>query len=163
MEKIKLSQGKFALVDDEDYEWLSQWEWCYHPRTKNKELGYAVRSQKRINGERGSLIRMHRVILNTPEDREADHINGDGLDNQRNNLRICTNGQNQQNQHALQGGASKFKGVCWSKSNKKWVSYITKDQKRTHLGYFNIEEDAAKSYNKAAIELFGEFARLNEI
>ena len=91
---------------------------------------------------------------------EIDHINGNGLDYRKCNLRVCTHQQNLQNQR-IQKGVSKFKGVCWHKASQKWMAKIKHNYKTIYLGVFNNEIDAAKSYNKKAKELFGEFARLN--
>jgi len=163
MKRIPLTQGKFALVDDKDYDWLSRWKWHYVKAYYSKrELGYAVRHPEMKNGKRDTVILMHREIVNTPKEMETDHKNGNGLDNRRSNLRMCTRSQNLANQHSIIG-SSKYKGVAWHKRDKKWMSYIMKDKQTHYLGYFTDEKDAARSYNKAAIEMFGEFVCLNEI
>jgi hypothetical protein len=91
----------------------------------------------------------------------VDHINGNGLDNRKSNLRICTHQQNCENSRKRKKSFSKYKGVYWSKNAKKWVAQITIDGKSKHLGYFELEEDAAAAYDKAAVKYFGEFACLN--
>ncbi len=151
--KILLTQGKFALVDDEDFECLSQWKWRY-------DNGYASRSVRK--GKKVSRFYMHRLIGDIPKDMKTDHINGNPLDNRRSNIRPCTPSQNGMNQH-LVTGRSKHKGIYFFKQNKKWVARIMKEGKRTFLGSFNYEKEAAKAYNVAATELFGKFARLNTI
>jgi len=155
---IPLTQGKVALVDDQDYEWLNQWKWQYKP-TPN--TGYAVRSvgprhkQKRVY--------MHRIILNPPSGKETDHINSNGLDNRRCNLRACTRSQNHMNRRKKAGCTSQFKGVAWNIYHQQWQASLMVDYKRQHLGLFENEQDAARAYNAAARERFGEFARLNEV
>jgi hypothetical protein len=91
---------------------------------------------------------------------EIDHINGDGLDNRRENLRICNHQQNSGNQ-GPRGGSSRFKGVCWHKNHRIWAAFIGIDFKQKHLGHFHTEEEAARAYDVAALEHFGEFAKLN--
>lgn len=153
MKTIKLTQGKETIVDDEDYEYLSQWKWYYHN-------GYATRSTNRINGIQ-TTIRLHKLLTSLKE--EVDHINGNRLDNRKDNLRICSRKENSRNQIKRNNTSSKYKGVSWNKRNQKWMSFITYNYKRIHLGYFYNEIDAAKAYNKAAIKYHKEFAKLNNI
>ncbi len=154
MKEIPLTQGKFAIVDDKDYDWLSKWKWCYNS-------GYAVRMSPGVNGKQRKIL-MHREILQTLKGTETDHINGDRLDNRRYNLRVCTHSQNMMNQRKTRG-CSRFKGVHWHKAHKKWHAKIKKERKNQHIGYFDVEDNAALAYNEAATELFGEFASLNEV
>ena len=154
---IPLTQGKFALVDKEDYPTIILNNWCAQKR--NSGFGYyAVRSIHLNNPKERVRIPMHRQILNAPDGWEVDHINGDGLDNRKCNLRLCTRSQNGANRHKVRGN---FKGVCWYSRCNKWGASICHDRKRYHLGYFDKELEAAKAYDDKAIELFGEFARLN--
>ena len=104
---------------------------------------------------------MHRVIMDAPKGMHVDHINGNGLDNRRENLRLCTNSQNHMNRKTHRDSSSKYKGVSWNKRNSKWQAYIGSGIKRKNLGYFASESDAAKAYDIKAKECFGEFARLN--
>jgi hypothetical protein len=120
---------------------------------------YARRSFKE-NGSKRS-IRLHRFLMDAPEGTQVDHINGDGLDNRRCNLRFATQAQNQANQRSARGSSSMFKGVGWFKQTKRWVARIKKDKKEYHLGYFDDEIKAAEAYDIKAKELFGEFAKLN--
>ena len=154
MKRIPLTQGKFALVDEEDYEWLNQWKWHYNN-------GYATRNQWDPITKKQIKILMHRLIMKSSEDMQVDHANHNTLDNRKCNLRICTKFQNMQNSKLQKNRSSKYKGVCWHKDNKKWKAYITYEGKRIHLGYYDIEEEAARVYDKKAIELFGKFAYLN--
>jgi len=152
---IKLSNGFEAIVDDEDYEHLSQFKWhyCQH--------GYARKNGKMVNRVKGPSTAMHRLVTGAPKDKQVDHINGNRLDNRKHNLRLCTNAENTRNQKKYKG-SSKYKGVCWYARDGLWHARIKVDYKTIHLGYFQNEEDAATAYNFAAIKHFGDFARLNE-
>lgn len=156
MKRIPLTRGKFAIVDDEDYEWLMQWKWY---ASLNRGLWYAARQEQKGVNPKYSCILMHRELLKPPNGFEIDHHNNNSLDNRRFNLRICTHSNNLGNQKPQTGGSSKYKGVSWHKKNQKWRAQIGK--KRHSLGYFDNEIDAAKAYDKAAKELFGEFANVN--
>lgn len=160
MKEIKLTQGYVSLVDDEDFEYLNQWKWQV---LKKKYTQYAARTIY-INGEQTAIL-MHRLIMELSDKRQIDHIDHNGLNNQKNNLRICTNGQNQMNKRAC--GNSKYLGVnvIYKRNKNKTYKYITSEiafnKKRIHLGAFQTEEDAAMAYDKAAVLYHGEFANLN--
>ena len=158
MAQIRLTQGKYAIVDDEYFDRLNGFKWCAH---KNRKTYYAVRNSKRQKGRR-TFICMHREILGlkTSDGKDTDHINGNGLDNRRVNLRPCTPSQNQHNRRSF-CGTSKYKGVSWHKRDKKWQAYIRLNGKLIHLGLFDSEIEAARAYDIKAKELFGEFAHLN--
>jgi len=147
-----LTRGKFAIVDPEDYDLLSRCKWC---AVKDSNTYYAVRSRQ------NKQIRMHREIMKVPKHLVCDHINHNGLDNRKNNLRICTKQQNTHNQKPRKTGTSKYKGVDWNKRQRKWRARIYYESRCHYLGYFNNEIDAAKAYDKKARELFKEFACLN--
>lgn len=161
MKKIDISTkshlNTFALVDDEDYEELSKYKWSFRPA---KYTAYAVRSVKR-NGKH-TMFRMHREILGLKagDGKITDHIDCNGLNNQKSNLRTCTNAQNSMNHRGI-SGTSQYKGVCWDTRKNKWMSVIMKDDKLRFIGYFEDEIEAAKSYDTKAKELFEEFAWLN--
>ncbi len=105
---------------------------------------------------------MHRLITRAPKGKVVDHENGDGLDNRRANLRVCDHRQNRRNhQRPRKGGASRFHGVGWWKRDQKWRAKISVDGRTIHLGYFADEEDAARAYDQAAREHFGEYASTN--
>lgn len=153
---IPLTQGLFALVDGEDYEWLNQWKWC---ACKGHTTYYAVRYAPTQKGKR-RWVRMHREILRLSEGVQADHRNSYGLDNRKVNLRPATHNQNQWNR-LPQSKTSKYKGVSWNKQLKKWHTKIQFNNKQIHIGVFDSEIEAAKAYDRKAQELFGEFAHTN--
>lgn len=149
---IPLTQGKSALVDDNDFDWLMQWKWTAQ---KTDHTFYAMRQDK------GRLILMHRLINNTPEGMITDHRDRNGLNNQRGNLRSATQLQNMMNKRARKGGTSRFKGVWLDPSRdgtKKWRSGIRLHGKIKYLGRFKTEKEAADAYAVAASEIFGEYA-----
>lgn len=148
MKRIELSQNKYALVDDEDYEYINQWKWYYHK-------GYAVRNQNK------KQISMHRVITNCFGDIDIDHINRNRADNRKSNLRICNDSLNQANTSKKTTNTSGYKGVSWNKQANKWTAQITVNNSRIHLGYFDNKETAARKYDEKAKQYFGEYATLN--
>lgn len=152
---IPISGGKVALVDDSDYEYLSKFWW-----TVRNICGRSY-AHRRVSKSR--LIYMHRVIMGLDHGGIVDHINGDGLDNRRGNLRIVTQRQNVINRRKTNGKTSKYKGVHWFKTRNKWRASITSNYKEKHLGYFTNEIDAAMAYDAAAKRIFGEYARTNEM
>lgn len=159
MKQIPLTQGKFALVDDEDYEELSKFKWYSF---KRGNTFYAIRNHP---GQR----LMHRMILNLNGKLVCDHKDRNGLNNQRSNLRICTQAQNCMNSSSQKNSTSSFLGVCWTKQRQKgkdyfyWRATISVSGKKIHLGSFKNEIEAARVYNEAAKKYFGEFANLNKL
>jgi hypothetical protein len=158
MREIPLTKGKVAIVDDKDYEWLSQYNWCYSTGGTPPHRGYASRGVFR--GGKNTMTFMHREIMNTPKGMQTDHINGDPLDNRRENLRICNASQNKANVGLIRINTSGYKGVSWMKEKKKWRAFIG-GGKFHHIGLFVDPREAARAYDSAAKELFGEFALLN--
>lgn len=156
MKEIKLTQGKVALVDDEDYEYLNQWRWQF-------SNGYARRNIKLLNGKRSSQS-MHRLILNTSSlELLVDHINGNKIDNRKENLRTCNIYENALNRGVKKENKLRIKGVSFKKERKKYVAVIQVNKKQLHIGCFACPIEAARAYNAAALIHHGEFARLNEI
>lgn len=153
MKLIPLTQGQFSLVDDEDYERVNAHKWY---AAKKRNYFYAQREQN------GACIKMHRFIMNvTDKSIHIDHRFGNGLDNRKENLRICTSAQNSMNRDGMPKSSSPYKGVSWCKNTNKWKSQIRKDNKLFYLGVYSDPVEAAKMYDKHAKILFCEFARLN--
>jgi hypothetical protein len=161
MKKIKLTQDKFALVDDQDYEFLIQWKWC---ASKHRGMFYAVRCvQSKL---KQTAIKMHQIIairMGLLASDTLDHIDQNGLNNQRLNLRLATVSQNGINRPKQRNNTSGYKGVHWRKDSHKWQAKIQINGKDIHLGYFTSKKEAAKAYNKAALKYFGKFAVLNKV
>ena len=160
MKRIPLTQGKFAIVDDVDFDWLNQYKWYSHI-DRSKNIFYVNRGRRW--GKRMITILMHRLIMNPIKGMFIDHINGNGLDNRRSNLRICTRSQNGMNRKMQNNNTSGYKGVIWSKSAKKWQVQIIFNKKRIHLGYFKIKKEGALAYNEASLKYFGKFAYINRV
>lgn len=151
--EIILTRGKVALVDDVDYESVSKYKWYYH------SSGYAG-SQIVIDGKK-RYIYMHRQILNCTPTQEIDHVNHNGLDNRRCNLRVCSRAENNRNTRKRTVATSQYKGVLWSKRKKEWLAFITLNGKHNSLGFFESEQDAAKTYDRAVRYYFTDFACTN--
>ena len=158
MKKIPLTQGKFALVDDEDYERLVVDRWFAHKDGRNF---YACRNGRDEESGKRTYMLMHRQILSVPHGIETDHISGDGLDNRKSNLRKCSKTQNVHNATIRLDNSSGYKGVSRATKSKKWQAQIRVDGKLIHLGLFTCLIKAAKIYDTAARKYFGEFARTN--
>ncbi len=161
MKEIQLTQGKVALVDDEDFDRLSKHSWCAHLSRKvglwYAERGYHIEKNKQFS------LGMHREIMGVQKGVDIDHRDRNGLNNQKSNLRICSRTLNQGNATLRKDSTTGFKGVSYKKENGKFVARVQFGKKRLSLGYFPTKELAAAAYDKAAIELFGEFARVNNI
>lgn len=151
---INLTKGKSCIIDDEDYELVSSMKWY----AKFNGRFYAV------NESKNSRVFMHRLIAGVKHaELDVDHINRNTLDNRRANLRIVTRQQNLFNVPKRKNCVSVYKGVCRDKSGKRWRARISVSGETYHLGVFELETDAARAYNRAAVKHFGEFAFLNEI
>jgi len=158
--RIPLTQGKFAIVDLDDYESLAKHKWF---AVKYCRSFYAERKGKSQNNRRIKYnIKMHRRILQAPKNKIVDHINHNGLDNRKANLRIVTVLQNSWNARKQLGNfSSKYKGVSFTKRTRRWKAKISYKGKNIYLGCFDNEHSAAKAYDKKAAELFGEYAHFN--
>lgn len=150
--ELPLTQGAVALVDEPDFEWLSGYRW-------HSNGSYAYRKV----GPRAArhTIAMHRLIAGASDGLEVDHVNGDGLDNRRHNLRLCRHTENVRNSRRRADNTSGFKGVSQRADTGKWTAYVNCGGVRAHLGCFANRADAARAYDAAARDLHGEFARLN--
>jgi len=152
MKQVQLTNGKIALIDDEDYDRVSALRW--------KEVGgYAAHNYTKA-GKTHTLY-MHRMITNALVGMKVDHINHDALDNQKANLRVCTHAQNHMNRVKVSGTSSLYKGVTWNKALGKWKAYISYEGKFRHIGYFDNEIHAAISYDLWSHALFGQYALTN--
>lgn len=155
-----LTHGKYALVDDEDWPMLNQWKWNAN-KSRSGVFLYAKRGQVLPNRKHITLS-MHRVILNvTDRFVHVDHIDHDGFNNQRSNLRLVTRGQNGYNRLLSRNSTSGFKGVSWAKRHKKWWVKITFEKRQIFAGLYDDPVSAAKAYDVKALELFGEYALTN--
>lgn len=155
MKKIQLSNSDlYVQVDDEDYELV-------------KDVSWRLVAKRYASGRHSSWDNtrlMHRVIMKPSKLLDIDHINGDGLNNQRSNLRVVTHSENAANRaHKNVNNKSGFRGVHWCNTQHKWRAKINIDGKRVSLKYWDTATDAAKAYNQAAIKRYGDMARLNEV
>jgi hypothetical protein len=146
---IPLGDGHYAYVDAADYNWLRQWNW------RMCSTGYAGRWEK------GKWILMHREIMQPPKGMIVDHADRNKANNCRLNLRVCTHQENLRNSRKRSGSSSRFKGVGYSKRRGKWYARASFGSEKIWLGYFTDEAEAARAYDRKAVELFGEYARLN--
>jgi len=164
MKKIFLSgkngEGKYAIVDNDDFEKVSRLSWWY-------SKGYACHTQHIKVDDNGKQIQktiwMHRLIAGTPDGLFTDHINTDRLDNRKSNLRVVTLAQNNCNLPLRKTNKSGFKGVYWDKTRSKWFAYIRHNKVMYALGRYDNKIDAALAYNRSAIKLHKEYARLNNV
>ena len=148
---IPLTRGKYAVIDAADYERVAQLTWYA------SIAGNRVYARSSIDGR---SIFLHRFLTNAPKGMVVDHIDHDGLNDRQGNLRICTFQQNLYNSRPY-GKTSRFKGVCWDKAGRRWVVYIRHNGRSRFVGQFTDEVEAARAYDRAAVELFGEYAYLN--
>ena len=156
MLEISLTQKQMALIDDEDFVYISPYKWHVN-RSHNKNVFYAASTIRRRDGKQ-TLLLMHRLIMNAKIGEIVDHINHDTLNNQKSNLRICTNSENRKNSNTRCDSVSGIKGIYWDKRRNKWQSHIKINGKHKHLGFFERQEDAYAVYCEAVKNLHGEFA-----
>lgn len=161
--KTILSSGiiiQKILVDDDDFDYLNQWKW------KIGKRGYAVRGvyDHVCNGKRlYKDVTLHRLVIRARPGEMVDHINGDKLDNQKSNLRLCNHAENMRNTKLSTRNTSGYKGIYWHKRSQYWQAYITYNQKHMYLGRYVDKMDAVKAYNAAAEKYFGVFAKTNSL
>ena len=155
---LKNRPRAFAKISPQDAELVLRYKWSL---TRGVGSEYYVRAIDRTV-KPPKQVKLHRLLLSAPPDKEVDHINGDPLDNRRENLRFATRAQQMRNRQS-RCGQSVYKGVSWHEKAKRWRATITIDRKQKHLGYYEKQEDAATAYNKCAVEVWGEFARPNPL
>ena len=153
--EIILTQGKVAIVDDDDYEYLNQFKW-------HIVSGRYAATNMKINGKSKSIY-LHRFIMKVSKDMQVDHVDNNKLNNLKTNLRICTHAQNNINRPVRSNSKSGFKGVIFYRKLKKYIARIRFNKKEYYLGCYIEIKDAAKAYNAAALKYHGEFANLNKI
>lgn len=163
MKEVPLTKGLVALVDDADYVLVMQYNWSAKADLrKPNTTQYASRNVPSTPEHIRTTQKMHRFILGVTDPKtEVDHWDGDGLNNQRYNLRVATRSQNMSNTKKRNNNSSQYKGVSWHKDRKQWQAYISLNKKTTYLGLHSSEELAALAYDAKAKEYFGEFAYLN--
>ena len=176
--KNKYFPGKHTIIiDTEDWDKVKEHRWCIlgngrYPyamtNIPHPDGGWHVRPSGR-RGRRETALLLHNLIIDGHYKKKpkgkltVDHINHNGLDNRKENLREVTQAQNQRNRRSNKNSSSQYKGVSWFKRDKKWHAQIKHKGKGIHLGYFTCEHQAALAYNKKALELWGEYALLNEV
>ena len=144
----------YALVDNEDYEWLNQWKWSFFPRGGKRGGGYAVRKEKKSM----KVIFMHREVLELNQGEFVDHINNDGFDNRKRNLRVANHSQNGANIRCFSDNKSGRKGVHWHKGINKWIASIRVNKQAIHLGSYLDFDKAVSAREQAEKKYFGDFA-----
>ncbi len=157
MKKIKLTKNKFSLVDDSDFDMLNKLKWHSYYDGYN---WYALHT-KRLPGNKFKSFQMHRLLLNPSSSKVIiDHKDGDGLNNQRSNLRLCTHSENMKNRRSMKISISGLKGVSWNKKSNKWEARIMSNRKNFYLGGFDSKIKAYDAYCKGCFKYHGKFARI---
>lgn len=159
MKQIPLPKGLFATVDECDYQELAKHKWGL---ARRKRITYARRFERveTPNGAKYRTVLMHRQIMSPPDGMDIDHKNSDGLCNCRENLRVCTRSQNNQNARKRSDTTQRYKGI-YTTWNGKFAARLWDKYLKIHIGVYDTPELAARAYDRKAKELFGEFAKLN--
>lgn len=161
---VQLTRGYEAIIDAEDVPLVEGWNWYAHVQRRADgkiRAVYAVRDSRGYVDAKQKEVRLHRIIMSAPDDLAVDHIDCNGLNNRRANLRLATRAENNKNSRMRSDNASGFKGVHWNATYGKWNAQIRVNGKRLSLGYFTDIEDASGAYAKASAELHGDFGRIS--
>jgi hypothetical protein len=161
MKLLPLTKDKFALVDDDDYYWLSQWNWF---AVEIKNTWYARRSKKKgvLRSNEKYEIYLHRIVMRCSNiDFVIDHLDKNGLNNQKENLRICTKSENNKHTSSHKNSSSQYLGVSYDKNRNKWSANLMNNGKKILFKRYNTEIEAAKAYDITAKTQFGVYANLN--
>lgn len=161
MKLLPLTKDKFALVDDDDYYWLSQWNWF---AVEIKNTWYARRSKKKgiLRSNEKYEIYLHRIVMRCSDiDFVIDHLDKNGLNNQKENLRMCTKSENNKHTSSHKNSSSQYLGVSYDKNRNKWSANLMNNGKRILFKRYNTEIEAAKAYDITAKTQFGVYANLN--
>jgi hypothetical protein len=157
--RIALTRGKYAIVDPEDYERLAKYRW---QAVKSRNTFYAIRCSRRDRNGARKYYQMHREIMKIEDNKVCDHINGNGLDNRKANLRPATRAQNGWNQGKSNvKSRSQYKGLAWDSKDKRWEVRISVNGRRIYIGRFKDQMEAARAYDRAANKYHGQFANVN--
>lgn len=154
---IPLSQGMFVVIDADDLPLVEGYAWV---AARRRHVWYAIANVRQPHGGSTAVL-MHRLILDAPKGMQVDHKDGDGLNNRRSNIRLCTPSQNQQNRVRREPNATGYFGIYYIPKARRWVANIKHQRKRIYIGCFSTPEAAAIAYDERARELFGEFGRFN--
>jgi hypothetical protein len=157
--EIILTQGKVAIVDNEDYDYLNQFKWY----ASNKNGKFYVQKKITVSKNKTTCISMHRFIMKPNKGMVIDHLDGNPLNNKKNNLRICTHAENMRNSKIRINNKSGYKGVSYQENSNNYRASIRFNNIKINIGDFIDPIDAAKAYNAAALKYHGEFAHLNKI
>lgn len=157
MKELKISKGYFALVDDEDYEFLSNFKWSANVQRHTVYAKKSAYRKKNMLTSNTNEIMLHRMILKPKNGEVVDHIDGNGLNNQKVNLRLCKQSENLRNKKHYKNNSSGVKGVYFNKQANKWIAQIGFNKKMIYLGSFINKHEAAQAYKEKSQKLFGEF------
>lgn len=163
MKKVKVFSNTYgthtAIIDKDFHDEFKKYSWFVQPMVKQNNKKFYVRTNNKEF--RSGYIFLHRLVIGAKSGEEVDHINGDTLDNRRENLRICTRKENARNREIPSNNSSGLKGVSYCKRTRRFRAYIRHNRIQRHLGYFSTAREAGAAYDRAALKLFKNFAKVN--